>query len=130
MSITSSQTYLVSVLRRLEGRLAAESCRDQSMTVARLARRHSTTGDVEKELERLYCVKGLDRLALGLMWVASTSHLSDNGGKPLFRRVMLTCLMHFLIQRSVKTPALVAMSALTRALRVSTKPSTDLAIRS
>jgi hypothetical protein len=67
------------VLRTLERRLDAESHQSLKKKVGRVAERLSRTRNLEDELERLYAVKGFDRLAIGLMWLASNPLSGVNG---------------------------------------------------
>jgi len=79
MPTSGAQTYLIRVLQVVEKELDAEARHGESALVGKLVQQVLSTDDLDGLLERLYCVDGLEKFALGLMWMISIDFGRNNG---------------------------------------------------
>lgn len=77
--MTVSTTYLIRVLHGVEEKLEGEGHHREATLISRLTSKFSTSRDIQKDLDELLSVDGMEQLALALMWVRSRSRYSLNG---------------------------------------------------
>ncbi|MDH4069963.1 MAG: hypothetical protein OEV30_06025 [Ignavibacteria bacterium] len=77
--MTVSTTYLIRVLHGVEEKLEGEGHRREATLVSQLTSKFSASLDIQKDLDELLSVDGMEQLALALMWVRSRDRHGLNG---------------------------------------------------